>query len=175
MEIHNDISPANLLKAHAELDKHYLTETANYQKRIVENDGMTIKIIQDGFLDNIVNTIDRRRIILEKKADILSNYYGNSLRTKDLIKDYYSYKRVVSGAANLTSAGILLANIYTKFAKNSVLFGTIGTLASITAVQCLGRYMTNNWLERNVDRNWKIHTTRMSKGKNIFTGRSWSR
>lgn len=171
MEIHNDISGVNLRRAHAELDHYYKIETSDIQKRIHENDGMTIKIIQDGFLDNIINTFDRRRIVLEKKADILSEYYGDSLRTKDLIKDYYSYKRVISGAANLTSAGILFANIYTKFAKNSVFFGALGTIASITAAQCLGRYLTNNWLERHVERNWKIHTTRMSKGNKIFNNK----
>src|SRR4051812_29119266 len=96
------------------------------QKNIVGKQGITIQIIQDGIIDSVVNTIDHRRIVLEKKADMLNEYYGDSLRTKDIIKDYYHYKRLLSGAANLLSGGILIANLYTKFIKNSVFLGKFG-------------------------------------------------
>jgi hypothetical protein len=166
MEIHNDISKENMLKAHDELDKFVQNRSAQEHKRVITNDGMTIKIVQDGLIDNIVNKLDHRRIVLEKKADIISEYYADNLKAKDLVKDYYSYKRIVSGAANITSAGIILANIYTKFAKNSVLFGSVGTLLAIGGIQAFSRYLSNNWLEKRVERLWKIHTNRMSKGRN---------
>ena len=168
MEIHNDISKESILKAYDELDKYTINHRLKAYKNILQNDGMTINLIQDGYIDTIINTIDKRRIILEKKADILNEYYGDSLRTKDIIKDYYYHKRIISGAANLTSAAILMANIYTKFAKNSVFLGKIGTIAAITVIHVLNRYLTNNWLEKNIERCWKIHTTRMSKGKITF-------
>ena len=39
-----------------------------------------------------------------------------------------------------------------------------GTISTILALQFAGRHFSNNWLESRIERPWKIHAYRMSKG-----------
>jgi hypothetical protein len=159
-----EISSDSINKAYTEVDKYFPIKLPRQEKNIVNNDGMSINIPQDGFYDKVVNTIDNRRIILEKKSEILHDYYGDRLLTKDLFSDYISYKRKTTGIANLLSIGVIGANMYTRVLKNSVFLGKFGTIASIVALQATGRYFSNNWLEKRIETPWKIHNYRMSKG-----------
>ena len=133
---------------------------------------MQLRIPQDNALDTIINSIDGRRIKLEKKAEILHDFYGDRLLAKDLFKDYLEQKKYKSGVANLLSAGLLAANAYTRIMRNSVFMGKLGTVATIAAVQCVGRNLSNNWLEEKIDRPWKIHTYRQSNGLSATNVRS---
>jgi len=44
--------------------------------------------------------------------------------------------------------------------------GKWGTFGSIVALQSIGRNLSNNWLEKKIERPWKIHTYRQSNGLN---------
>jgi hypothetical protein len=158
------LSSDSIAKAFKEADKLVPTQVVNQEYNIMRNDGMTIKIPQDNLYDKIVNTVDNKRIILEKKAEILHDYYGDRMITKELFNDYVYYKRLTTGVANVLSLGILGANMYTRVMKNSVFLGKAGTLAGILALQATGRYFSNNWLEKKIETPWKIHNYRMSKG-----------
>jgi hypothetical protein len=158
------ISPESLKSALKESDVNTFLEIANRENNLYNKDGMTLRIPQDNFLDTLINTVDGRRIQLEKKAEILHDYYGDRLLAKDLFKDYLDQKFYKVGFANLLSAGLVGANFYSKLFKSSYLMGKVGTLATLAAVQCVGRTLSNNWLENHIDRAWKIHTFRQSKG-----------
>lgn len=158
------ISADSISKAYSESDQLRINPIAEREYNIHHNDGMTLKIAQDGILDSVVNTIDGRRIKLEKKAEILHDYYGDRLLAKELFQQYLSYKKKTSGVANLLSFGLIGANLYSRVMSNSVLMGKVGTVTSILALQWAGRYLSNNYLEGQIQRPWKIHCHRMSKG-----------
>jgi hypothetical protein len=103
---------------------------------------------------------------LEKKAEILHDFYGDRLIAKDLFKDYLEQKKYKSGFANLLSVGLVSANAYTKVMRSSIFMGKWGTFGSIVALQSIGRNLSNNWLEKKIERPWKIHTYRQSNGLN---------
>jgi hypothetical protein len=158
------ISAQSLKEAHKDSQQYRYIDEADRDFRIVRDDGMTLKIPQDNLMDWIINTIDHRRLELEKKSEILHDYYGDRLLAKDLFQDYLSHKKWYSGTANLLSFGILGLNAYSRVMSNSVFMKKFGTISSIVALQCAARYFSNNWLESRIDRPWKIHTHRMSKG-----------
>lgn len=158
------VSQESINKAFDDSNKNVILDQAVREKNLFNKDGMSLRITQDNFLDRIINSADGRRIQLEKKAEILHDYYGDRLLAKDLFKDYLDQKFYKVGFANLLSAGLVGGNLYTKVFKGSYLFGTFGTLASIAAIQCVGRNLSNNWLENHIDRAWKIHTYRQSNG-----------
>ena len=109
---------------------------------------------------------------LEKKAEILHDYYADRLLAKDLFKEYLDQKFYKIGLANVLSAGIIGANGYSKLFKSSYLMGKVGTLATIGAIQFVGRNLSNNWLENHIERSWKIHTFRQSNGMTATNIRS---
>lgn len=158
------ISQDSIRKAYEEADRNIHLPVAEKEKNLFQKEGMQLRIAQDNTLDTIINSIDGRRIKLEKKAEILHDFYGDRLIAKDLFKDYLDQKKYKSGVANLLSAGLLAANAYTRIMRNSVFMGKLGTVAAIASVQCVGRNLSNNWLEDKIDRPWKIHTYRQSNG-----------
>jgi hypothetical protein len=158
------ISSDSLSKAYKEIDKHMISEQAKRDVNIAKDDGMTINIPEDNLFDKVINKVDHRRLVLEKKAEILNDYYGDRLVTKDLFKDYIAQKKFNSHLSYLLSVGLVGANIYTRILKNSVLVGKVGTVLTIAAFHSAGRYLSNNWLEERIERPWKIHNYRMSKG-----------
>jgi len=164
MELQNDISRENLFKARKEIDKFYINKFAEQENRILRDDGMIIRIPEENFLDRLINTLDKRRVILEKKASIIHDYYGDSLVAKDIMKDYLSTKRWYSGVANGLSLALLSANLYSKVLLNSVFMGKVGTAVGILALQSISRYLSNNNLEKKLSRPWQIHTYRMEQG-----------
>lgn len=160
----NFISHGNIQNAYNNIDKHMINKQAKAEFNILNNDGMTLKIIEDNFLDRITNRIDSRRILLEKKAEILHDYYGDRLLAKDVFKDYLSYKRFTSNVVTTASVALIGANLYSRVLKNSYLMGKVGTLLSIIGLQAYSRKLSNDWLEKHIDTPWKIHCNRMSKG-----------
>lgn len=165
MEIQNDISYDNLMKARKESDKYFYNKFAEREKNIWEDDGMTLKIAEENSVDRLINTFDKRRLVLEKKASIIHDYYGDSLVAKDIMKDYLASKKWYSGLANGLSIALLSANLYSKVMLNSVFMGKAGTAIAIIALQSSFRYLSNNSLEKRISRPWKIHTYRMEQGK----------
>ena len=158
------ISQESINKALKESDANNFLDSANKENNLFNKDGMSLKIAQDNILDTIVNSVDGKRIQLEKKAEILNEYYGDRLIAKDLFKDYLDQKFYKIGLANVLSAGVVGANFYSKLFKSSYLMGKVGTLATIAAIQFVGRSLSNNWLENHIERAWKIHTFRQSNG-----------
>jgi len=158
------ISQESISKALKESDANIHLPPAVRENNLYKKDGMLLKITEDNFLDTIINSVDGRRIQLEKKAEILHDYYGDRLLAKDLFKDYLGQKFYKVGFANALTAGVIGANFYSKLFKSSYLMGKVGTLATIAAIQYVGRNLSNNWLENHIDRAWKIHTYRQSNG-----------
>jgi hypothetical protein len=66
--MHIQISSDSLTKAYKEIDKHMISEHAKRDFNILKDDGMTIKIQEDNLFDKVINKIDHRRLVLEKKA-----------------------------------------------------------------------------------------------------------
>lgn len=166
------ISQDSIKKAYEDAEKNYHLSVAEKEKNLFTKEGMQLRIPQDNTLDVLINSIDGRRIKLEKKAEILHDFYADRLLAKDLFKDYLEQKKYKSGVANLLSAGLLAANAYTRIMRNSVFMGKLGTIVTIAALQCVGRNLSNNWLEAKIDRPWKIHTFRQSKGLSATNVRS---
>lgn len=166
------VSQESIKQAYEEANKQIYLTCAEKEKNLFSKEGMQLRIPQDNALDTLINSIDGRRIKLEKKAEILHDFYGDRLLAKDLFKDYLEQKKYKSGVANLLSAGLLAANAYTRIMRNSVFMGKLGTVAIIAAVQCVGRNLSNNWLEQKIDRPWKIHTYRQSNGLTATNVRS---
>jgi len=166
------ISQESINKAYEEADKSFILSVAEKEKNLFTKEGMLLRIPQDNTLDILINSIDGKRIKLEKKAEILHDFYGDRLLAKDLFKDYLEQKKYKSGVANVISASLLAANAYTRIMRNSVFMGKFGTLATIAAVQCVGRNLSNNWLEEKIERPWKIHTYRQSNGLSATNVRS---
>jgi len=158
------ISARSIQEAHKDSQQYRFIDEADKDLRIAKDDGMILKIPQDNIYDWFINTFDHRRVELEKKSEILHDYYGDRLLAKDLFKDYLSIKKLYSSTANLLSLGLLGLNAYSRVMSNSVFMKKFGTLSTILALQCAGRHFSNNWLESRIDRPWKIHTYRMSKG-----------
>jgi hypothetical protein len=158
------LSSDSVSKAYKEIDKFMISEKAKRDINILKDDGMTINIQQDNLFDKVINKIDHRRLVLEKKAEVLNDYYGDRLLTKDLFKDYIAQKKFNSHLSYLLTVGLIGANLYTRVMKNSVLLGKVGTVVTIAALHSAGRYLSNNWLEEKIERPWKIHNYRMSKG-----------
>lgn len=166
------VSKESINKAYNEAEKNYHIRPAEREKNLLQNEGMQLRIPQDNKLDALINSVDGRRIKLEKKAEILHDFYGDRLLAKDLFKDYLEQKKYKSGVANLLSAGLLATNAYTRIFRNSVFMGKVGTVATIAAIQCVGRNLSNNWLEDKIERPWKIHTYRQSNGLSATNVRS---
>jgi hypothetical protein len=158
------ISQESINNAFKESNANIQLDSAEREKNLFNKDGMTIKITQDNLLDRFINSIDGRRILLEKKAEILHDYYADRLLAKDLFKDYLDQKFYKIGLANALSVGLIGANFYSKLFKSSYLMGKVGTLATFAAIQYVGRNLSNNWLENHIERAWKIHTFRQSNG-----------
>jgi hypothetical protein len=158
------ISAQGVKAAFQEADKFRSINMAEREYNIHHNDGMTLQIPQDNLLDWFVNTFDGHRVKLEKKAEILHDYYGDRLLAKELFQRYLSYKALTGGAANLLTLGLLGANVYSRVFRNSVLMGKVGTLGAIVGLQVAGRSLSNSFLENEIERPWKIHCNRMAKG-----------
>lgn len=158
------ISAHGVKEAFKDTDKHRMIELAEREYNIHHNDGMTLQIPQDNMLDWFVNTFDGRRVKLEKQAEILHDYYGDRLLAKELFQRYMSYKSYTGGVANLLTLGLIGANVYSRVLRNSVMMGKCGTLASIVGLQVAGRMLSNAFLEKEIERPWKIHCNRMGKG-----------
>lgn len=158
------LSHENLNKARVDSDKYVILQPAEEEFNILNNDGMTLKVVQDNVYDWAMNKIDSRRIVLEKKAEILHDYYGDRLIARDLFKDYLGQKRWTGGLANVLSLGLIGANMYSRVMKSSVFMGKVGTIGTILAIQAMGRYCSNNYLERRIEAPWKIHRNRMAQG-----------
>lgn len=158
------VSQESLNQALKDSDQNIYLDSAVRENNLYNKDGMSLKITQENFLDTIINSVDSRRIQLEKKAEILHDYYGDRLLAKDLFKDYLDQKFYKIGLANVLSIGLVGGNFYTKFFKGNLFMGKYGTLATLAAIQCVGRNLSNNWLENHIERAWKIHTYRQSNG-----------
>lgn len=158
------LSSQGVKDALQEADKFRSIKMAEREYNIHYNDGMTLQIPQDNLIDWFVNTFDSHRITLEKKAEILHDYYGDRLLAKELFQRYLSYKTITGGAANLLTLGLLGANVYSRVFRNSVLMGKVGTLTTIVGLQIAGRSFSNSFLENEIERPWKIHCNRMAKG-----------
>lgn len=158
------LSPQSIQEAFLESDKEIFNSVANQEYNVHFNDGMTLKMPYDNAFDGLINILNYRRLNLEKKAEILHDYYGDRLLAKEIFQRYLNYKSYIGGLSNALTLGILGANCYSLVMKNSVFMGKIGTLASILLLQATSRHFTNNYLENQISRPWKIHTYRMSKG-----------
>ena len=158
------ISAENLKLAQIDSERYSILKPAIQETSIIKNDGMILKITQDNTYDWVINRIDSRRIKLEKKAEIIHDFYGDRMIARDLFKDYTSYKTKTSTIANSLCLGLVGANMYTRVMKSSVLIGKVGTIGLIFGIQALSRNFTNGYLEKKLETPWKIHTKRMQKG-----------
>lgn len=158
------ISAEHLKLAQKDSEKFSILKPALQETNIIDNNGMKLKFTQDNTYDWLINRIDGRRIKLEKKAEIIHDYYGDRMIARDLFKDYTGYKTYTSTVANALSISLIGANMYTKVMKSSVFLGKVGTISLILGIQAMSRKFTNNYLERKLENPWKIHTKRMQKG-----------
>lgn len=164
MELHNDISKASIKSAKDEMEKYFSNRFAIRETKILNNDGMVLRIPEDNFLDKVINTLDGRRVILEKKSSIIHDYYSDSKLGKDFMKDYLSTKSKYTYAAHALSLGLISTNIYSKVFFKSAFLGKVPTVLGLMAIQSSFRYLSNNKLENQLSRPWKIHTYRMENG-----------
>ena len=160
----NGLSIEGLLSERAKLDNFTVNSAADREANITSNEGMKLKIPQASIYDRIVNLIDNRRIVLEKKAEILHDYYGDALICKDLFKDYLKEKNKWFLLQSSATAGLLGMSAYLHLYHNTILMKKMGLLTSLIAIHAVSRHFSNDYLEKKVERPWKIHTYRMSKG-----------
>lgn len=154
----------HIIQAFQNLDKYTLNEVAEQEVNRLRGDGLTIAVPQETLYDRLVNSFDSRRLILERKADILEQYYGDTKFAKDLCLDYindtHKYNLLKYGAIT----GLAGYSGYTALFQKTPFLKVPGLLISAAAVHFLTRYLSNNHLEQKLERPWQIHTYRLSKG-----------
>lgn len=154
----------NLTQAYNNLDKYTLNEVALKELRKLTTDGLDIKISNESLYDKIINTFDKKRVILEKKSDILHHCYKDTTYAKDLSLDQQYDTRFINAAKYIGITGLLGYNIFTQAVCKTPFLKTPGLLVSIGLIHCLERKISNSMLEKRIERPWKIHAHRLSKG-----------
>jgi hypothetical protein len=154
----------NISQAYSNLDKYTLNDVALKEVRKLTTDGINIKISNESLYDKIVNTFDKKRVILEKKSDILHHYYKDTTYAKDLSLDQQYDTRFLTAAKYLSITGLVGYNIFTQAVCKTPFLKLPGTLVSIGLIHFLERKISNSLLESRIERPWKIHAYRLSKG-----------
>jgi len=154
----------NITKAFQDIDKHTLNEVAVKELKQLTDDGVNVKIANENLYDRIVNTVDKRRVVLERKSDILSKLYGDGLLCKDLTldqqNDFYPYQLLKNSAIG----GLVGYTAYTSVVNKAPFLKAPGLLLSIGGIHAISRHYYNNMLEKRIETPWKIHIHRVSKG-----------
>lgn len=154
----------NILEAFKHLDKFTQNDFAIREVRKIKEKDLNVEIAQEGFYDSLVNFFDKKRVILEKKADILNKLYGDSKLAADLTMDYLEESRYINNAKFAGILGLIGYNGYTFFTKKAPLLKLPGLGISILSIHAITRQYTNSILEKKLERPWKIHSYRVSKG-----------
>lgn len=154
----------NISQAYSNLDKYTLNEVALNEVRKLTTDGISIKISNESIYDKIVNTFDKKRVILEKKSDILHHYYKDTTFAKDLSLDQQYDTRFLAAAKYLSITGLVGYNIFTHAICKTPFMKLPGTIVSVGLIHFIERQISNSLLENRLERPWKIHAFRLSKG-----------
>lgn len=154
----------NIKKAYEELDKYTLNDVALSDLKKLTEDGTSIKIPNENIYDKLINTFDNRRVILEKKSDILHKYYADTALCKDLTKDQQKDFLPYNILKNSAIFSLLGYTAYSSIVHRSPFLKLPGLVISLTAIHSVFRYGYNNMLEKRLETPWRIHLHRVSKG-----------
>ena len=153
----------NLEKAYDKLNKYTINDSAIKELNILTKD-LKVTVSNESLTDKILNIIDKRRIILEKKADIINSLYSDYKFAEDIVKDFNSKCLPINISKYAITAGLVGYTGYTYLVHRSPFLKLPGLLISLIGVHSIYRKITNDILEKKVDRAWKIHSYRLSKG-----------
>lgn len=162
----------NIKKAYDDLSRYSINEVALNELRKHTSDGVVVRISQETLYDRLVNLLDNRRVVLQKKSDILHHFYKDSTLAKDLTLDHQSSTL----GLNLLSYGSMLGltgyTLFTYLAHPSPFLKLPGLSLGLLSIHCINRHFQNNSLEKRLELPWKIHTYRISKGLGPTNARS---
>lgn len=154
----------SIKKAYDELSQYSINEVALNELRKLTTDGVVVKISQETMFDRIVNLLDNRRVILQRKSDILHHFYKDSSLAHDLTLDHQSSTLGLNLLTYGSMLGLTGYTLFTYIAHPSPFLKLPGLFTGLLAFHCLNRHFQNNSLEKRLELPWKIHTYRMSKG-----------
>ena len=153
----------NLEKAYDKLNKYTINDEARKEINILKAE-VKLTIPNETLFDKIVNSLDHRRVILERKADVLDKLYSDQKVTQDLIKDYNKKVLPINVIKNALVTGLIGYTTYTYLLHRSPFLKLPGLVVSLLGIHSITRKVTNDILENQIDRPWKIHTHRVAKG-----------
>ena len=154
----------NLNKAYVELDKFTLNEAALREINRITTDGINIKLPQENIHDRLINLFDERRVILEKKSDILNNFYKDTTLARDLTLDHLNETFYYRLATKSAIVGLVSYTAYTNIVHKTPFLKAPGLAVGILGIHFIGRKLYNDTLEKKLENPWRIHSTRIRKG-----------
>lgn len=154
----------NISQAYQNLDRYSLNDVAVKELNKLTTDGVTVKITNETMYDRFVNVFDKKRVVLEKKSDILHHYYSDTTLCKDLTLDQQNESLPINLIANTASLSLVGYTAYSSIIHRTPFVKAPGLVAGLAGIHYLARHFTNKQLEKRLERPWKIHTYRLSKG-----------
>jgi hypothetical protein len=120
----------NISNAFEKLDYYTLNNIALNEINRITSEGNLIKIPNETIYDRLINFIDYKRILLEKKSTILNNLYKDTPYNNDLVNDFYSKIKHIDLVKNLTIFGLFSYNVFTSLYKKSPFLKFAGLMVS---------------------------------------------
>lgn len=154
----------NLIEAQKNLDKFSLNDVAERDIAKLSNDGLNIVLPNETIYDKFVNLLDGRKAVLDRKVDILHKYYSDSKLVRDLSLDHINHSFLINLARQAGMLGLVGYSAYTSIFGKAPFMKLPGLAVSLLGIHCATRCITNDMLEKSIERPWKIHTHRLSKG-----------
>lgn len=151
-------------QAYANLDKYTLNEESLKELNKLTTDGVELKIPNETISDRFINFFDKKRVILDKKVNILHKFYANTTLAKDLVFDQHYDTTPIRYLRNSAVLGLVSYNAYSSVIYKSPFLKTPGLIAGLVGIHAIERHFTNEILEARIRTPWKIHVNRMSKG-----------
>lgn len=154
----------NLIEAHKNLEKFTINDVAESEVRKQNSQGLNIVLPSETLYDRIANMVDHRKVVLDRKVDILYNHYSDSKFVQEFALDQIKESHYLNLLKYLSISGLIGYNAYTSIFGKAPFVKLPGLVVGVLGIHSATRYITNNMLEKKLETPWKIHTTRMSKG-----------
>lgn len=154
----------SIKQAYAYIDKYNLNEEALKELKKITTNGVDVTLPNETLSDRVINMLDKRRVILNKKSDILNKFYSNTTVAKDIVLDNQSETFAIRSLRNAVVAGLIGYNTYYSIVNRTPFMKLPGLVVSLAAIHAIERKLSNDIIEKRLNTPWKIHTYRLSKG-----------
>lgn len=154
----------NLIEAHKSLGKFTINDVADREVNRLSSQGLDIVLPTETIYDRIANMVDHRKVVLDRKVDILFKHYSDSKFVQEFALDQIKDSHYLNLIKYLSITGLIGYNAYSSIFGKAPFVKLPGLAIGVVGIHSVSRYFSNNMLEKKLETPWKIHTTRMSKG-----------